>query len=186
MADAIPVISAQFSRGEVFSHLEAFDTFVTTSKLYGLFQDTFAIMTSFNKLASSHQIQCRITFKVSDDWSVVKQHAYRAWLIQFFRVYEQADLQREKLLSSFTKQISSAQQFYAYLCSLTQGIPHSDQLQHDLQWAFIRGVHPAISQMVQSHYDDLCGDQQTNNRFLNNVQWNKVLHKAYTLDATHG
>ncbi|KAJ3374627.1 hypothetical protein HDU92_000880, partial [Lobulomyces angularis] len=67
MADAIPVISAQFSRGEVFSHLEAFDTFVTTSKLYGLFQDTFAIMTSFNKLASSHQIQCRITFKVSDD-----------------------------------------------------------------------------------------------------------------------
>ncbi|KAJ3374863.1 hypothetical protein HDU92_000863, partial [Lobulomyces angularis] len=97
--------------------MEQFDTYITTAKENSLYHDQLCVMSSFNKLAESYQIQCKLHFDVKSDWIKVKVPKYREWLEDYFKVYEAADTYRAILLNSSTKQTQFSQ-FYAYLCTL--------------------------------------------------------------------
>ncbi|KAJ3202307.1 hypothetical protein HK099_001897, partial [Clydaea vesicula] len=186
LAEEIPRIEAKFSNKEVFNHVEKFDSYVSTSKRHSLYHEELCLMSSYNKLADSHQLQCQIHFNVKADWSTVSVKNYRGWLVDYFRIYDHADKNRAVLLNSSTKQIYSARQFYAYICSLARQIPSTDQLQHDVQLCFVRGIHHAIAQSVFQLYEGLTSGQNSGSKFLHQVEWSAFLKDAFTLDEKFG
>ncbi|KAJ3375213.1 hypothetical protein HDU92_000769 [Lobulomyces angularis] len=186
LAKVIPEITSSYTNNEVFNHLEHFDTYITTAKENSLYHDQLCVMSSFNKLAESHQIQCKLHFDVKSDWTKVKVPKYREWLDDYFKVYEAADTYRAILLNSSTKQTQSASQFYAYLCSLARQIEDSPQLQHNLQQCFVRGIHPEISLPVDQLYQRFTIGQKKRVQFLEKEDWNAFLYEVYRMDERYG
>ncbi|KAJ3211153.1 hypothetical protein HK099_008084, partial [Clydaea vesicula] len=98
------------------------------------------------------------------------------------KLYANVDQVRATFLNINFKQTKSARKFYVYLCSLARQLAADDQLQHDLQAAFVRGIHANISLMVHSTYENLTRNQTPLVKFLSLKDWNRFLNEVYIMD----
>ncbi|KAJ3382466.1 hypothetical protein HDU92_004760 [Lobulomyces angularis] len=88
------------------------------------------------------------------------------------KLYANVDQVRATFLNVNFKQTKAARKFYVYFCSLARQLAADDQLQHDLQAAFVRGIHANISLMVHSTYENLTRNQTPLVKFLSLMDWN--------------
>ncbi|KAJ3376542.1 hypothetical protein HDU92_000222, partial [Lobulomyces angularis] len=186
LSDAIVKIEATSSDNVIFDHLEQFDTYIESALNNNFYHEELCLMASFNKLAQTHQIQCKLNFNVTSNWTHVTVAKYRDWLVQYFRLFQKADQHRNTLLDPATKQKLSCKQFYTYLSSIARQIRPSPQRDHDLQRCFVNGVHSNIAPIVFKSYETAIVGQPEDSCFLSPSEWNKILNEAYKLDEKFG